>query len=812
MVLSIGQASANEPEAEPDVFERVFGHSRTVEELALDLPVTIDGRLRRSVPARVASDAETVRLRSSALLKLLEDTLRPDLLTRIAGDTHADGYVPLAVLEEAGLLAEFDGSELSVALTVPPEASRLRVIRLRGGEPSISAATEIHPQEYSAFLNARGSFVWIGTTSSVLKRGLQPVRLEFDGAANLHGWVLEGAFSAEEDARYAWKRREVRLVRDLPERQIRAQLGDLAYETSGFQRRPALGGLTVATNFDLQPYRVVEPAGSQEFKLDLPSKVEVIVNGRLVRSMQLLPGRYDLRDFRLGTGINDVRIRMRDSLGRDRELHFGLSFEPKLLAVGTSEFSLSAGVPTIERDVIRYDHGNFGYSLFHRYGLSQTLTVGANLQGDEQRRLFGLEAVVASEWGSLRVDAAVSDDDDAGTSYAERLQYEYYDGTTRNQNRRRWTLSALARGRTFIGVGGEVPDNPTAYEFSASVSQEFWSTGVRGSVSAVYALGRRDKPDSSSVSVSLRRKLFRSWEVELSLDRTLASGERPEQSAFVTVTWSNRERNHSVRLSHDTTDHATQLEWQRTPSQSIGGTGTSLGVTRRPEQYEFAGSLQHVGSRFEADVFQHSTSARRTRGLDEHRTSMRVSTALAFAGGAFAISRPVSQSFALVVRHKSLAGKTIGVDRSAGGGVQVDRFGPAVLPNLIPYQIRAVSIDAPDLPPGFELGEEFFTTRPTYRSGLLITVGQEATAVVRGRLSLDGERVRLQAGVVSALDEPGEDLLIFTNRNGKFSRGGLRPGRYELRMHFAPARSVEFEIPEEAVGLYDVGELALPGR
>ena len=812
LALRSGSAAAQEPGTESGpVFERVFGHSQTVEELDLELPVIVDGRLRRAVPARVAGDLVRVRLRSSVLLVLLGETLRPDLLDRIARAADADGYVSLAALMEVGLVADFDRSNLSVAVTVPPELSRLRVIRLRGGQPSVFAAVEVEPQAYSAFLNARGAFDWIGTTSSALKRGLQPMRLELDGAANLHDWVLEGAVSAEEDARFPWKRREVRLVRDLPERQIRVQLGDLAYETAGFQRRQALGGLTVATNFDLQPYRVVEPAGSQEFTLDLPSQVEVIVNGRLVRSLQLLPGRYDLRDFRLGTGINDVLIRMRDSLGRERELHFGLSFEPRLLAVGTREFSLAAGVPTFERDVIRYDRDNFGYSLFHRYGLSEGLTLGANLQGDRQRRLFGLEAVFASEWGSLRADVALSDDDDAGASHAGRLQYEYYDGTTQNQNRRRWIVSALSRSRRFTGVGGAVPDNPTAYEFSASVSQEFWSTGVRGSVATVYALGRGDTSDSSTMSLSLRRRLFRDWEVELSLDRTLASGERPEQSAFVTVTWTNRERNHTVRLNHDTTDHSTQLEWQRTPSRSIGGTATSVGVSRRPEQYELAGSFQHVGSRLEAELFQRSTSARTARGLDEHRTSVRVSSALAFAGGEFAISRPISQSFALVARHKSLAGKTIGVDRSGGGGVQIDRLGPAVLPNLVPYQIRAVAIDAPDLPPGFDLGEEFFATRPTYKSGLLIRVGKDAMAVVRGRLIMDGEPVRLQAGVVRALGEPREELVLFTNRKGKFSRGGLRPGRYELSLHFAPGRSIEFEIPEGTAGLYDVGELPFPG-
>lgn len=795
-------------------FKRAFGQLRTQQEMILELPVIIDARQKRTIRARVAGDLSSVHLMSAPLLAALRERLLPDLYDRIANATDGEGYVPLSALREAGLEVEFDRSGLVIRLTVPPEASEVEVIRLRGGRPPAFAAAVVEPQAVSAFVNLRGLFDWIGTTSSPLKRGLQPVRVDADGAANLFDWVLEGGFTAEEDAEYPWVRKEVRLVRDLQERQIRLQAGDLVYEGTGFQRRQPMGGFGFGTNFDLQPYRVIEPSGSQEFTLDTPSEVDVIVNGRTIRSLQLLPGRYDIRDFHLGTGINDVVIRIRDKLGRMRELQFGLSFEPRLLAAGTSEFSFVVGAPTIEKEgLIRYDSDTFGYSLFHRYGLSDALTVGANVQGDDQRHMFGIEAVLASNLGTVRADVAASVDDDTDTGYAGRLQYDYYDGTTRNRSRRRWTLTVVARGRRFAGLGGAAPDNPTAYEFSGTMGQDFWSTGIRGNVSAVYALGRRGTPDHGTVSMSLRRKLFRDWEIELSLDRRFAAGEKDEESAFLTVTWSNRERNQTVRLDHDSTDHATQLEWRYTPDRAVGGTGLSLGAIRRPAEYEYTGGAQHVNTRFEAEVFHDASVAREADGLDEHRTSLRLATAFAFAGGAFAISRPISESFALVVRHPSLKQQTIGVDRAGGGaGAQIDGFGPAVLPNLIPYQIRTVSIDAPDLPPGFDLGEEFFEAHPTYRSGLLIRVGTDATAVLRGTLTrTDGQPVRLEGGTLSSLDDPRRSFSFFTNRKGRFSRGELRPGRYELRMYFAPERPLLLEIPEGTAGIYDVGELALPG-
>ncbi len=717
--------------------------------------------------------------------------------------------------EQAGLGAEFDSGALTVHVTVPPEASRVQVIRLRGGRPPELARAKVEPQPYSAFVNVRSAFDWVGSTSSALKRGLQPVRIELDGAGNLFDWVLEGGLTIEEDAPHAWVRKETRLVHDRLSRGIRLQLGDLSYETTGFQTRQPLGGFSLGTNFDLQPYKVSEPAGSREFTLEMQARVEVIVNGRIVRSLQLLPGRYDLRDFRLGSGLNDVRIRIRDKLGRVRELHFGLSFEPRLLATGTSEYSVSVGARTIREDgLIRYDTDNPSYTLFHRYGLSDALTIGGYLQGDPDRRMFGLETVYASGLGTLRTDAALSRDEDAGTGYAGRVQYEYYDASTRNPSRRRWVLSAVGRSRRFAGLGGAAPDNRTVLELSGTVSQEFRRTGIRGSFAASYQEGRKHTPDTGTVSMTVRRRIFRDWEVELSLDRRFVSGERPEQSAFVTVAWSSRDRNHSARFDHETTDHSTQLEWQYTPSQAVGGTGASVRSSRSPQQYEVGASLQHVGTRLEGEMFHTSSAARKTTGLDEHRTSVRLATAVAFTGGAFAFSRPISESFAVVVSHPSLEGKTIGVDRSAGGSVaQVDRFGPAVLPNLIPYQVRAVSIDAPDLPPGFHLGDELFEVRPRYRSGLLIKVGTAATVAARGVLTLgNGEPVALEGGIARSLEDPAESFVFFTNRKGRFSLAGLRPGRYELRLHVARERVVRFEIPEGTAGLHDVGRLALPAR
>jgi len=77
--------------------------------------------------------------------------------------------------------------------------------------------------------------------------------------------------------------------------------------------------------------------------------------------------------------------------------------------------------------------------------------------------------------------------------------------------------------------------------------------------------------------------------------------------------------------------------------------------------------------------------------------------------------------------------------------------------------------------------------------------------------STEGTPVALQAAEIVSIKEPlTTPLELFTNRRGKFTIEGLKPGAYELRLLASPQSKVRFEIPEGKAGLYDIGKLALP--
>jgi outer membrane usher protein len=84
-------------------------------------------------------------------------------------------------------------------------------------------------------------------------------------------------------------------------------------------------------------------------------------------------------------------------------------------------------------------------------------------------------------------------------------------------------------------------------------------------------------------------------------------------------------------------------------------------------------------------------------------------TALAFADGYFAWSRPVDNSFALVVPYSNFKGQRIGINPTGKSyfGL-IDNLGSGVISNLRPYNISNLIIDSSKIPLGYDLGKNFY--------------------------------------------------------------------------------------------------------
>lgn len=813
------QPSPPETDGE-DLFQRIFGQPRTLGEAQpVVVPFFLDGQEQGQVLVLFTPGGKPrVLFQAAPFLVKAESLLRPELQSQLQSLVDRQGNLSLADLLAVGLVASFDERRLELRVQVPPAQRRTSVYNL--GEDGLppEAQDALPPSRFSGYLNLRGGqeIVWSGQQGDEL--GRLPLGLGVEGALNWQGWVLEGSGTFTERANPALVRGDVRLVRDVPSQAVRYVAGDLSLPAVGYQNSLPLLGVLAARNFSLQPYRTTRPINEFEFFLDTPSRVEVFINGLLVQTLQLPAGRQDIRNLPLNTGINDVQLVITDAVGRVQRLNFPAAIASELLSPGLEQFAYGFGFPAqINTGRYRYQWDQPTLSLAYRRGLSNTLTLGSYFQGNLQQQLLGVEGAWASSLGNFGWDAALSHAGDIGADYAFRLRYDLLTTGRSIRSQRTLRLALEHRGSRFTTLGDLDALNDFAWDVSADYAQPlFW--GIQSTLGIDYRWGQARTPDMAGVALGLSRSFRNGVGVNLNLSHRTNGVGSGEQRAFLNLVWLLPQRRQSILSTTEISSRqgpSSQITWNRSPLKTIGGLNTSVGALVEPERYGITGRLDYQGYRFSANLAHDIGVPQDFDGNPETTTQLSFGTALVFVDGYWGWSRPVTESFALVVPTQNLRGQRIRVNPGLSGDrARADQLGPAVVPNLQPYQVSTLQIEAPEAPLGYDAGPSSYTLLPSYKSGTLIRVGTEATVFVRGVLvDEQGNPLRLQTGEVVSLSEPQwQSVALFTNRAGRFVLEGLKPGQYEIRLSQPPPNQIRFEVPAGKTGVLDLGILRISGR
>ena len=788
----------------------------------LGVPFYLDGRNRGMVQLLVMPNPQDSYVQAAPVLDALRPVLADDKIKALSAGV-AYGFLPLKHGIAEGVIMRFDEVLVAVIATIPSESKKQQSLLARG-QYDLSTGTITPPSATSAYLNVRGSQDYVERSFPGQQEGRLPFRMSADGAVNLRRWVLESSVDyVEQDPDHSWARGDVRVVRDFPEAALRVAAGDLSYPIEGFQSFQPMLGVTIARNFELQPYRVTAPTGQTSFFLISPSRVDVLVNGQRVRTMQLEAGPYSIRDFPVITGNNDATLVITDATGRVEIKKLDIVSDINLLAAGLHKYSYNAGEASrIDARSKIYDPSLPVVSAFHRYGLSDNLTLGANLQSDREQQMIGLDVTIGQRWGVMRADVAASHAADAGSGRAWRLQYQTVDNSRLRDDgsfrgTRNLSLLASYRDRGFGTLGTLQPDNASSFEFAARYGWQASPTRSFG-VSGSYHTYRSDRPDDWGASVSVSQRLSNGFNAGINLGLKQAGG----FGAFLTLSWTEPRSRHTVTSNFDSFTRASRTDWNYAKIGGSESVSASAGVVRTADGEAANGNLTYFGNRGEAAVRHDLTTTQgensAAQNATESRSQLRFGTALVYSDGYVAFSRPVSNSFVLFVPTPAIAKYQFGInprgrgDKETAFEAKTDGPSPAVIPDLTPYYYRTFRIDTSRLPPGFDAGESNYTVYPGNRSGTVIRLGSDANVMLDGTLVYrDGTPVALQAGTIKMLTiSDALPQAFFTNRAGRFRIDKLKPGRYVLQLFRYPETTSSIDIPENAAGPTPIGVLMLP--
>jgi len=741
---------------------------------------------------------DTALVSLARLVELLAPRLDAARLAALRAIPTEQGFADLTAFAQRGLVLELNKRALELSVVIPSADRALRTIALSDLDPS-AIGEFATPEPFSAYVNIRGALDYVHKGSVT---GFGDPFILFDGAARIDRFVLES--EGEWDGQAGRFRRDgSRLVYDDARHLARWTAGDLLSESRGFQGALDIAGLGISRSYALlDPRRNVAPRGGRTFSLERDATVEAIVNGRTIRVLRLQPGTYNVGDFPFAQGGNDVQLVIVDAAGQREVISFTTFIERTELAEGLSEYSLNVGVLTDRIDGVHYSD-DLAISGYYRRGMSENLTLGGNFQYAGHSYLVGGEAVLGTSLATIGGDVAFSHIEGAGNGWAASFSIERI---TQAANGGSSLIAGFeARSRRFGAVGQMLPDNPYRFVTSLSYNRAIGRASFAGA-QLRYAVGRGIYEDERSVRLSVGRRIGRLTNIVL--DGEWSDGARGEDKSFRVSLVRRFGNRTSARAEYDSHDSRVRLGLQSSGGYGVGAWSGVANFDVGPDTYSLNASGNYVANRADLGLAHTAAYSEQSNSIVDQRTSLRIGTSLAFAGGAFAIGRPISDSFAIMRRHAGSDDFSIIVEPSQGGyQARSGILGPALYGQLGSYSPRTLTYDVPNATAGLDIGTGSVRMLAPYRAGYVVTVGSDYNLLVVGRLTTGGEALALKVGYAIEVGGDGRRVEFFTNRQGRFGISALRPGRWRIEITADPPIRYELVIPETASGVVRIGDL-----
>lgn len=777
----------------------------TADGIVIVMPVQVEGRAVVEAQVRVTPEGVPIAVETAAIEEGIRTlTGRTDALSH---SETGDGFVSLERLQEAGLRVTFDRESVALVIEVPAMLRAVRELSLIRA-PRIPGDT-VDPAIFSAYLNIAAGAALRSEAGAVAV----PVSLDLMPVFSLGGVVLESDLSYRFDGEHVFTAAVPRLTVDRAEEKLRATAGAVFYEVGAFGAKPDLYGLSVGRYPDLHELSAPPSPVSLPFVLEEEREVSISLNGRVLDTTTLSPGRYEVTNFPLGSGINTLSVS-----GPPGGVSRRVPYDARLERAGEHDFSYALGLRDLSID-------SLVFSMMHRYGLLPTLTGQAAMQiGRESATLSG-GGLWAGGLGTFGLNLAGGHfADTSGTVFDGAVSLTYRLGLLADP-----VAPVLDLGLSYLGprFSPLVDQGPTAFPWTIDIG---YAQSLPIGLSFTMAGRLRANLDASLLVPELRASFRLSLPARTTLvgrvSAVFSAGAAPELEGTLTLT-SSAVQETTVSLRHTFADSTEDLSFFYTPELAVGALSVGGVLSGVPflENADRRLSLRGIyrGPRLQGGM-AYETWAGPGAESGNHRVALDLAGALVFADGYFGWSRPVSDSFALVVAEGEMAQERLLVnpvgDRHSGSTEFLDHV---VVPTIGAHARSRIEIVGPEMALGRQLDRNEFDLVSGYRSGTLIRIRSDARVFVSGVfVDVDGAPLALRTGYLlpaedggpaadgtDAGDEPDGAtgrVDFFTNRDGEFFAYGIAPGTYDLYMSDV-GRIGRFEVGRAEAGLVELGVL-----
>ena len=563
----------------------------------------------------------------------------------------------------------------------------------------------------------------------------------------------------------------------------RVDLGDGIVRAGAWGRSLRFGGLSMGTDFSLQPDLVTFPQPELRGVAELPSTLDVYVNGMLAREERVEAGPFVLSDMPVQDGANRTRVVVRDMLGREQVLSQAFYAPAQLLRRGLRDTRLDAGWLREDYGLDGFAYGTGFAAASLREGRRDWLTTEWRGEGGVHRQAGGASAALALPWRLGTTEFALAGSRArVGDGALLRAGYDWHGSSG-------WSLGA--RWRRPLGAWTDLGEDRRALgrrQYSANlglVPAPGWSAALTWA-----RLGERGEPSQSLVSLGLSTRVARRWHLAASVVRTDTRNEAVDTRVGMTLVGNfgggTTVVDSSRRLGGD--DDQIGLEWQRQVDDAFDPS-----LRLRTQRGDRTDRVQAEG-RWPGERGQLEVALARDAATAGAAWRVGGSTRLAWLGDDRFWTRAGHEGFTVVDTH-GLA--DVGVMQDQRLAARTDARGLALIPGLRPYEPNRFELVDADVPIEASVQSLDRTVTPASRGAVRVDFPVQPT---RGR----GFRLLLPDGQPlppgTRVRDPYSGLRAPLGRDGHawWPHGEALPDRIEVeRAHQVCSAKVPRDLRED---------------
>lgn len=681
-----------------------------------------------------------------------------------------DEFVDLSQLRNR-LSYSFDVQSLTLKVVSNPSALPHQTIAVVNSEPT---------QQSEVAKGLVLSYALHGSPGSALSGSLtQRATLRTNQAVeNTFGRTAAGVITRGRSA----------LTIDAPNDMRRTVVGDSIVSGGLLGSSIAIGGLSVARDFSLDPYQPTFPMPAMQTTVTSPSFADIYVNGMLVKTLSLAPGNYNLSDIPIQAGYTNAQIVLRNEFGaRTTDIvEYGA---PALLRKGLSDYQYGVGFQRTD-NAGKVTYGSPAASARYRIGVSPYSTVGAALQALPGQ--FNGDFSYAGVWrfGYVQAEGAASDVNSLkGSAFA--LRY------TTSGRAAAASFQARFQSPSYRSIGQAADYETLSNDYTITATKRL-NAQTDASVSARYA-NYRESGTVRDVTLSLAHR-FQDWNAVAGFIVGSTAGTVVRRTNDFTVTLM-RSLGRSSSLT--TTAGGTRQDFSTTIAHSADSPlSTSYSASFYPGQQNVAAVTSHFGLPFASANISVNAAEASTVGMNAD-----IAGSIVLAQGRAFFSQTIDDAYALV-----RADETPNAEVYLNGRyvARTNRAGYAIVPFVASNQQNHIALSSDGLALDEILGENDRRISPAFHAGTDVRFAVHRVHAIFGTLRLrHNGKVRVPAfGQIDVRLSGASTSSSPIDESGRFYLDGITAGSLAATVaDESGSCETQLRIPSFTEGARDLGTI-----